>query len=65
MFIVARITSVDVDVDTGDATIFGVSDGLRNSSTRVYSRPSLRRGICFLDVAYCTSSFPVAFLSSR
>jgi hypothetical protein len=41
MFIVARISSLDVDtVDAGDETIFGVPTACKTSSTPVSSVPS-------------------------
>jgi hypothetical protein len=59
-FVVARITSVDVDIDAGEGT-FGVSDGLQHSSTTVFSEPS-HHDNWFLDFMHCCIFVPGCFL---
>jgi hypothetical protein len=64
MFIVARITSVDVDVDAGDATIFGVSDGLQEFFNTGLLGAVITTIVASLMWRIIASSFPVAFLSN-
>jgi hypothetical protein len=58
MFIVARISSLDVDVDAVDETIFGVPTACKTSSTPVYS--ALYRNdhwVCYM-MAACGVGLP-------
>jgi silicon transporter len=63
-FIIARITTLDVDVDAGDETVFGVSDGLQaffNTGLLGAIITTIAASIAWKLVA---SAFPVAFLSN-
>jgi hypothetical protein len=63
-FVVARITSVDVDIDAGEDTIFGVSDGIQaffNTGLLGAVITTIVGSLIFRIVA---SSFPLAFLSN-
>jgi hypothetical protein len=63
-FIIARITTVNVDTDAGEATIFGVSAGVQgffNTGLLGAVITTVIASLCWRIVA---SSFPVAFLSN-
>jgi hypothetical protein len=64
MFVVARITSVDVDVDAGEDTIFGVSDGLQEFFNTGLLGAVITTVVASLVWRIIASSFPVAFLSN-
>jgi Silicon transporter len=65
MFIVARITSVDVDVDSDDSeNIFGVSDGIQNFFNTGLLGALITTIVASLAWRIIASSFPVAFLSN-
>lgn len=63
-FVIARVTTVDIDVDAGDETIFGVPNGLQaffNTGILGAIITTICGSITWQLVA---SSFPVAFLSN-
>jgi hypothetical protein len=62
MFIVARITSCDVDA--GEETIFGVSDGIQNFFNTGLLGAVITCIVGSLAWRIVASSFPVAFLSN-
>jgi hypothetical protein len=65
MFIVARITSVDVDTDAADVdTIFGVSIGVQNFFNTGLCGALITTIVASLAWRIVASSFPVAFLSN-
>jgi hypothetical protein len=64
MFIVARITSIDVDTDAGEDTIFGVSVGLQNFFNTGLLGAVITTIVGSLAWRIIASSFPVAFLSN-
>jgi hypothetical protein len=65
MFVVARITSVKVDLDTDDSeNIFGVSDGLQNFFNTGLLGAVITTIVASLMWRIIASSFPVAFLSN-
>ena len=65
MFVVARITSVDVDVDGDDSeNIFGVSDGVQNFFNTGLLGAIITTIVASLIWRIIASSFPVAFLSN-
>jgi len=65
MFVVARITSVNVDVDGDDsANIFGVSDGVQNFFNTGLLGAVITTIVASLAWRIIASSFPVAFLSN-
>jgi silicon transporter len=64
MFVVARITTLNVDTDEGDETIFGVSNGLQaffNTGLLGALITTILGSIAWQLVA---SAFPIAFLSN-
>jgi hypothetical protein len=63
MFVVARITSVNVDLETGK-NIFGVSDGLQNFFNTGLLGAVITTIVGSLMWRIIASSFPVAFLSN-
>jgi Silicon transporter len=63
MFIVARITSVNVDLETG-SNIFGVSDGLQNFFNTGLCGAVITTIVASLMWRIIASSFPIAFLSN-
>ena len=64
MFVVARITSVDVDIDAGEGNIFGVSDGLQEFFNTGLLGAVITTIVASLMWRIIASSFPVAFLSN-
>ena len=65
MFIVARITSVDVDVDTDDSNnIFTVGDGMQLFFNTGLLGAIITTVVASLAWRIIASSFPVAFLSN-
>ena len=65
MFIVARITSIDVNVETDDAeNIFGVSDGVQSFFNTGLLGAIITTLVASLAWRIIASSFPVAFLSN-
>jgi Silicon transporter len=64
MFIVARITSVDVDIDAGEENIFGVSDGIQEFFNTGLLGAVITTIVASLAWRIIASSFPVAFLSN-
>jgi len=66
MFVVARITSVDVDTDDGNDSenIFGVSDGLQGFFNTGLLGAIITTIVASLMWRIIASSFPVAFLSN-
>lgn len=64
MFIVARITTINVDTEAGESTIFGVSDGVQyffNTGLLGAVITTIVASLCWRIIA---SSFPIAFLSN-
>jgi hypothetical protein len=64
MFIVARITSCDVDVDAGEDTIFGVSSGIQEFFNTGLLGAVITTIVASLAWRIIASSFPIAFLSN-
>jgi hypothetical protein len=64
MFIVARITSCDVDVDAGEETIFGVSSGVQEFFNTGLLGAVVTTIVASLAWRIIASSFPIAFLSN-
>jgi len=64
MFVVARITSCNVDVEAGEATIFGVSDGVQRFFNTGLPGAVITTVIGSLAWRIIASSFPVAFLEN-
>jgi hypothetical protein len=63
-FIVALITSCNVDVDAGDATIFGVSSGIQEFFNTGLLGAVITTIVASLAWRIIASSFPIAFLSN-
>jgi silicon transporter len=63
-FIVARITTLDVDVDAGDETVFGVSDGLQEFFNTGLLGAIIITIVGSISWRLVASAFPVAFLSN-
>jgi hypothetical protein len=63
-FIVALITSCDVDVDAGDDTIFGVSSGIQEFFNTGLLGAVITTIVASLAWRIIASSFPIAFLSN-
>ena len=63
-FVVARITSVDVDIGAGEGNIFGVSDGLQEFFNTGLLGAVITTIVASLIWRIIASSFPVAFLSN-
>jgi MFS family permease len=64
MFVVARITSCNVDTDAGEATIFGVSTGTQNFFNTGLLGAIITTIVASLAWRVVASAFPVAFLSN-
>jgi hypothetical protein len=64
MFIVARMTSCDVDVAAGEETIFGVSHGMQKFFNTGLLGAVITSIVGSLAWRIVASSFPVAFLSN-
>jgi Silicon transporter len=64
MFIVARITSVNVDVDTDESNIFGVSDSIQGFFNTGLLGAVITTIVGSLAWRIIASSFSVAFLSN-
>jgi hypothetical protein len=64
MFIVARMTSCDVDVAADEETIFGVSDGMQKFVNTGLLGAVITSIVGSLAWRIVASSFPVAFLSN-
>jgi len=64
MFIVARITSCDVDVDAGQDTVFGVSDRMQEFFNTGLPGAVITTVIGSLAWRIIASSFPVAVLEN-
>jgi len=64
MFVVARITTVDVDTDTDEDTIFGVSKGLQNFFNTGLLGAIITTIVASLAWRIIASSFPIAFMSN-
>ena len=64
MFVVARITSCDVDVDAGEETIFGVSDRMQQFFNTGLPGAVITTLVGSLAWRIIASSFPVAFLEN-
>jgi len=64
MFIVARITSCDVDIDAGEGNIFGVSDGIQEFFNTGLLGAIITTIVASLMWRIIASSFPIAFLSN-
>jgi hypothetical protein len=63
-FIVALITSCDVDVDAGEDTIFGVSSGIQGFFNTGLLGAVITTIVASLAWRIIASSFPIAFLSN-
>jgi len=63
-FIIARVTSLDVDVDAGDPTIFGVSDGAQKFFNTGLLGAVITTILGSISWQLVASAFPVAFLSN-
>eukprot|EP00977_Amphora_coffeiformis_P003344 scaffold620_cov169-Amphora_coffeaeformis.AAC.14 len=64
MFVVARITKIDVDIGAGEDTIFGIGDHLQeflNTGLLGAVITTIVGSLCWRIIA---SSFPIAFLSN-
>jgi Silicon transporter len=64
MFVVARITSINVDIDLEGNNIFGVSDGLQNFFNTGLLGAIITTIVASLMWRIIASSFPIAFLSN-
>jgi Silicon transporter len=64
MFIVARITTLNIDTSVGDATVFGVSDGIQTFFNTGLLGAVITTIVASLAWRIIASSFPVAFLSN-
>ena len=64
MFIVARITTLNIDTTAGDPTVFGVSDGLQAFFNTGLLGAIITTIVASLAWRIIASSFPVAFLSN-
>ena len=64
MFFVARVTSMNVDVDAGEETIWGVSDGLQNFFNTSLLGALITTIVGSIAWQLVASAFPIAFLSN-
>jgi len=63
-FFIARVTTINVDVDAGEATIFGVSGGAQRFFNTGLLGALITTIIGSLSWQLVASTFPVAFLSN-
>lgn len=63
-FVIARVTTLDVNVAEGDSTIFGVSDGMQAFFNTGLLGAILTTIIGSISWQLAASAFPVAFLSN-
>lgn len=63
-FFVARVTTLDVDVEAGDETVFGVSDGLQKFFNTGLHAAIVTTVLGSLSWQLVASAFPVAFLTN-
>jgi silicon transporter len=63
-FIIARVTTLDVDVDAGDETVFGVSAGLQEFFNTGLLGAIITTIVASITWQLVASAFPVAFLSN-
>jgi len=63
-FIIARVTSLDVDVDAGDATIFGVSAGVQTFFNTGLLGAVITTIVGSISWQLVASAFPIIFLSN-
>jgi len=63
-FFIARVTTINVDVDAGEDTIFGVSDGIQRLFNTGLLGAIITTIIGSLSWQLVASTFPVAFLSN-
>ena len=64
MFFVARVTSMNVDVDAGEETIWGVSNGLQNFFNTGLLGALITTIVGSIAWQLVASAFPIAFLSN-
>jgi len=63
-FIIARVTSLNVDTDAGEATIFGVSNGMQQFFNTGLLGAVITTILGSISWQLVASAFPVAFLSN-
>ena len=64
MFIVARVTTIDVDLDAGEDTVFGVSDGVQEFFNTGLLGAVITTIVGSLAWRIIASSFPAVFLNN-
>jgi silicon transporter len=63
-FIIARVTTLDVDVDAGDETVFGVSNGWQAFFNTGILGAIITTSVASISWQLVASAFPFAFLSN-
>lgn len=64
MFFIARCTSLDIDVDAGDETLWGVSKGTQNFFNMGFLGALITTIVASIAWQLVASAFPIAFLSN-
>ena len=64
MFFIARVTSLDIDVDAGDATLWGVSTGTQKFFNMGFLGALITTIVASIAWQLVASAFPIAFLSN-
>jgi silicon transporter len=64
MFFIARVTSLDVDVDAGEETLWGVSDGAQKFFNTGLLGAYITTIVASIAWQLVASAFPIAFLSN-
>ena len=64
MFFIARVTSLNIDVDAGDETLWGVSDGVQKFFNMGFLGALITTIVASIAWQLVASAFPIAFLSN-
>ena len=64
MFFIARVTSLDIDPDAGDETLWGVSDGTQKFFNLGFLGALITTIVASIAWQLVASAFPIAFLSN-
>jgi hypothetical protein len=64
MFFIARVTSLDIDTDAGDESLWGVSDGTQKFFNMGFLGALITTIVASIAWQLVASAFPIAFLSN-
>lgn len=64
MFFIARVTSLNIDVDAGDPTLWGVADGTQKFFNMGFLGALITTIVASIAWQLVASAFPIAFLSN-